>query len=54
MIKNTLYKIFGTRTDRLLKSYNRIVAKINSLESEISQLSDAEIKQKTIDFKERY
>ena len=54
MIKQTLYKVFGTRNDRLLKAYNRIVTKINSLENEISLLDDSQIQQKTIEFKERF
>ena len=54
MIKKILYKLFGTRNDRLLKTYNRIVSKINSFESEIAKLSDSEIQQKTLEFKERY
>jgi preprotein translocase subunit SecA len=54
MIKKTLYKVFGTRNDRLLKSYNRTVAKINGLESEIAKLTDSEIQQKTFAFKERH
>ncbi len=54
MIKKTLYKLFGTRNDRLLKTYNRIVDEINSLENQISKLSDSEIQQKTLEFKARY
>lgn len=54
MIKKTLYKIFGTRNDRLLKLYNRVVARINNLEAEMAKLSDTEIQQKTAIFKERY
>ena len=54
MIKKTLYKLFGTRNDRLLKTYNRIVSNINSLEIEIAKLSDIEIQQKTLEFKERF
>lgn len=54
MLKKALYKAFGTRNDRLLKSYTKIVLKINSLEASISALSDAELQQKTLEFKERY
>ena len=54
MIKKTLHKLFGTRNDRLLKRYNRIVGEINSLENQISKLSDSEIQQKTLEFKARY
>lgn len=54
MIKKILRMIFGTRNDRLLKGYQKIVAEINSLEAIISKLSDAELKAKTGEFKERY
>jgi preprotein translocase subunit SecA len=53
MIKSFLYKIFGTRNERLLKQYSPIVRQINSLESSIIQLSDVELKNKTIEFKQR-
>ena len=49
-----LRSIFGTRNDRLLKKYNKIVAKINLLEPAISALTDAELQQKTQEFKQRY
>ena len=54
MIKNILYKIFGTRNERLLKQYRRIVSKINQLEPQINKLSDTELQQKTEEFKSRY
>lgn len=54
MIKKTLYKIFGTRNDRLLKVYAKAVIKINQLEGIIKPLSDSELQAKTIEFKSRY
>lgn len=54
MLKNIVYKIFGTRNERLLKQYYRTVSQINSLESGLSGLSDAELQKKTFEFKERY
>ena len=53
MIKKVLHKIFGTRNDRLLKSYNRIVLQINALEVSIQELSDDELQNKTLEFKNR-
>ncbi|MCE2706615.1 MAG: preprotein translocase subunit SecA [Proteobacteria bacterium] len=53
MIKKVLHKIFGTRNDRLLKSYNRIVLQINALEASIQELSDDELQNKTLEFKNR-
>ncbi|MDN3506061.1 MAG: preprotein translocase subunit SecA [Simkaniaceae bacterium] len=47
-------KIFGTAQGRLLKKYGRLVKKINKLELELQSLSDAELKAKTAEFKERF
>ena len=46
-------KIFGSRNDRLLKHYRKIVAKINSLEDQIKALSDEQLQAKTAEFKQR-
>ncbi|MGR3174918.1 MAG: preprotein translocase subunit SecA [Candidatus Scalindua sp.] len=46
-------KIFGTASDRILKSMKPIVEHINSLESNLKTLTDAEIRQKTDKFRER-
>jgi len=46
-------KIFGTASNRLLKSLKPIVDHINSLESGLQALTDAEIRQKTDKFRER-
>jgi len=52
MIK-ILEKIFGTKNERELKRYFKIVEEINALEPRISKLSDEELKAKTDEFKER-
>ncbi len=54
MIANLLKKVFGSRNDRLLKQYLRVVATINALEPSISVLSDEELRGRTAVFKERY
>ena len=54
MLKKLVYKVFGTRNERLLKQYFRIVAQINALEKNIAPLSDAELQAKTEEFKKRY
>lgn len=54
MIKKTLYKIFGTRNERLLKNYAKTVVKINQLEPAIVKLSDEQLQAKTIEFKEQF
>ena len=46
-------KVFGTRNDRLVKSYRRIVAKINKLEEGIKALDDSQLAAKTAEFKQR-
>ncbi len=53
MITNVLTKIFGSRNDRLLKQYSRVVARVNALESGAAGLSDAELAAKTAEFKQR-
>ncbi len=54
MVTGLLKKIFGSRNERLLRQYSGTVRTINALESEISKLSDADLKAKTAQFKERY
>lgn len=53
MIKNLIESIFGTKSERDLKKIQPLVNYINSLEEEISKLSDEQIKNKTNEFKER-
>ncbi|MGL5005758.1 MAG: preprotein translocase subunit SecA, partial [Casimicrobium sp.] len=53
MFDNVLKLIFGSRNDRLLKTYGGVVAKINALEASISPLSDEQLRGKTAEFKQR-
>ena len=53
MIAKTFKKIFGTRNDRELKRMAKTVAKVNALEATYQALSDAELKAKTIEFKQQ-
>ncbi len=46
-------KMFGTASDRVLKSLKPTIEHINSLESGLQSLTDAEIRQKTDTFRER-
>ena len=48
-----LAKIFGSRNDRLLKQYQKMVDRINALETDLERLSDAELRAKTDEFKAR-
>ena len=49
-----LKSIFGSRNERLLKNYLKLVEGINSLEKGFSDLDEPGFKQKTLEFKERY
>jgi len=54
MVSGILKKIFGTKNDREIKRLLPIVEHINSLELQISALSDNQLKDKTIEFKKRF
>lgn len=49
-----LKALFGSRNQRLIKRYRKVVAQINALEPELVKLSDEQLKNKTPEFKERY
>src|SRR5690349_20411221 len=53
MLNNLLKKVFGSRNDRLIKQYSQTVAAINALEAKIGALSDAELRGKTEEFRQR-
>jgi len=48
-----LTKIFGSRNDRLLKTYRKTIAQINALEPQYEKLDDAQLTAKTQEFKDR-
>src|SRR5450631_2552000 len=45
--------LFGTANDRVVKGFDKPVAKINALEPELAKLSDEQLRAKTIEFRER-
>jgi len=53
MLRKILTKIFGSRNERLIKSYARAVAEINALEPQIAALSDEALRAKTDEFRVR-
>ncbi len=53
MLSNLFKKIFGSRNDRLVKQYSQAVRIINDMESAITELSDADLRAKTDEFKQR-
>jgi len=53
MFQKVTKKLFGSRNQRILNSYNKTVHKINSLEESYKTLNDQELQQKTSDFRQR-
>ena len=53
MISGILTKVFGSRNERLLKTYDRNVERINAFEPEVAALSDDALKAKTGEFRQR-
>jgi len=54
MATNFLTKLFGSRNDRLLRQYRKMVARINALEPQFEQLDDDALRAKTQEFKDRF
>jgi preprotein translocase subunit SecA len=53
MLPKLLTQIFGSRNDRLLKQYRRVVEKVSALEAATAALSDEALKGKTDEFRLR-
>jgi preprotein translocase subunit SecA len=53
MIDKFLKKIFGSRNERLVKSYGQRAAAINALEPAMTALSDEALREKTAEFRRR-
>ena len=53
MLQSMFKKVFGSRNDRLVKQYLQKVKAINALEPTMEKLSDAELSNKTAEFKSR-
>ena len=47
-------KLFGSRNDRLVKQYGKVVKRINQLEATMQALDDAAIGAKTAEFRQRF
>ncbi len=54
MLNELLAKVIGSKNDRYLKRVQPIVEKINSLEDQVSRLSQAELCEQSERFRERY
>ena len=53
MFQKVLTSVFGSRNQRLLKQYGKVVTTINALEPSLEGLSDDDLRAKTIEFRER-
>jgi len=54
MLNKLLTKILGSRNERLVKKMGKTVGQINALEASIQALSDAELKAKTSELRQRH
>jgi preprotein translocase subunit SecA len=53
IFQKTLTRIFGSRNDRLVKRYRKVVQLINELEPKIQQMSDAQLRDRTMQIKDQ-
>ena len=53
MLANFLKSVFGSHNERVVKKYMRTVEEINSLEESMIQLTDEQLREKTLEFKKR-
>ena len=53
MLNSLLTRIFGSRNERLLRQFQKNVARINALEPELEKLDDQALQAKTAEFKQR-
>jgi len=53
MLGKLVKKVVGSRNDRIIRQKRRVAEKINSLEPQFKALSDAELRAKTDEFRNR-
>jgi preprotein translocase subunit SecA len=53
-VANILTRIFGSRNQRLLRQYAKVVNEINALEEGLQALGDSELRARTDEFRKRY
>ncbi len=53
MIQKLLTRIFGSRNERLLKDYRKVVERINALEPKVSALTDEQLSGRTAELRAR-
>jgi len=54
MVTDLLKKVFGSRNERLLKQYRRVVREINALEPQMEKLTDEALRGKTAELRTRF
>ncbi len=54
MASTLVRKIFGSRNDRQVKKYRKVVNRINDLEPEFESLSDEQLGAKTVEYRKRF
>jgi preprotein translocase subunit SecA len=52
-VANWITSLFGSRNQRLVAGYSKLVARINALESSLQGLSDTQLRDKTSEFRQR-
>src|SRR5688572_27085297 len=52
VVGKVLTKLFGSRNERLLKRFRRIVDQINELEPQVQELTDADLRKRTQELRE--
>ncbi|MCP5266354.1 MAG: preprotein translocase subunit SecA [Burkholderiaceae bacterium] len=53
-MQKILTRVFGSRNDRLLRGYRKVVDRINGLEAGLAELSDEQLRAKTDEFRQRH
>ena len=53
MLRALARSLFGTSNDRVVKSFDKPVARINALEPDLAKLSDEQLRARTAEFRER-
>ncbi|MGI1669129.1 MAG: preprotein translocase subunit SecA [Neptuniibacter sp.] len=53
MLTGLFKKVFGSKNDRELKRMSKVVKTINALEDDLEKLTDEQLKQKTVEYRQR-
>lgn len=53
MLTGLFKKVFGSKNDRELKRMGKVVKAINALETDLEKLTDEQLKQKTVEYRQR-